>query len=471
MLPQVDPDSKNKKSGLWSKIRRLFSSSFGTKNGRDERPIAQDLQDPRKGLAPSTPMEAETIPSPFGSTFSTSMFAGARHFILENVHIEASQHIYHTRNGQNQYVDGMNIQFCTMFSECAKLIGGQQGWEMLLENISSNAFYDSAARSDPPKCDEDTRVEVIGEVMDWITNREGPKRLLCMTGAAGAGKSALVKTIAERCSKLGVLGCAFFFSSQDPTRNDLARLAPTIAFQLGQHNPTLQDYIRKAIEKDRLIFTKTVKTQMESLVVRPFQQFHAEGVQLNRFPHIILIDGLDECSHEGDQTELLWSIKHSLLDSDLPFRIFIASRPEWPIRHALGTNPPGYLYHSTQYIPLSDKYDAANDIRRYLWRRIRDIGIQSHDPRAKDLSWPSEKDIEKLVIAASGQFVYAATVVKYVSERHSSPVDRLQTVVNWTPEAGQLARPFEALDILYTRILSTAKELYEAVDDAASFSS
>jgi hypothetical protein len=60
--------------------------------------------------------------------------------------------------------------------------------------------------------------------------------------------------------------------------------------------------------------------------------------------------------------------------------------------------------------------------------------------------------------------VYAATIVKYVSERRSSPVERLQTAINWTPEEGQLARPFEALDVLYSGILSSAKEAFEAVD-------
>jgi hypothetical protein len=43
-------------------------------------------------------------------------------------------------------------------------------------------------------------------------------------------------------------------------------------------------------------------------------------------------------------------------------------------------------------------------------------------------------------------------------------VDRLKTVIEWTPRDGQKTRPFEALDTLYRSILSVAKELYEAVD-------
>ncbi|KAJ2927426.1 hypothetical protein H1R20_g9662, partial [Candolleomyces eurysporus] len=336
---------------------------------------------------------------------------------------------------------------------------------MLVENIAPNASYNSGARFDPPKCDEDTRVEVISEIMDWIGDREGPQRLLCMTGAAGAGKSALQQTIAERCADAGILGCAVFFSSQDPTRNNLSRIIPTIAFQLGKHDRRLRDYIREAVEEDPPIFTRTIQTQMDTLVVDPFKRLQANaGFDASSFPYAVLIDGLDECAGEEGQAELLSTIKHCLLDNDLLFRIFIASRPEWAIRSALNSKTRGYLHPLAYHIQLSDKYDATDDIRRYLWRRLQDIGSRSHDTRAQSRSWPSVDVIEKLVIAASGQFVYAATVVKYVSERRSSPVDRLQTVVDWTPEKGQLATPFAALDVLYANILSTAKESYEAVD-------
>jgi hypothetical protein len=98
-------------------------------------------------------------------------------------------------------------------------------------------------------------------------------------------------------------------------------------------------------------------------------------------------------------------------------------------------------------------------MRRYLRRRFQDIGLRIGDPR-----WFTEGSIEALVRAASGQFVYVAVVFNYVSERRASPVHRLMTVLNWTPNEGQVARPFEALDTLYTNILLHAKEAYEAVD-------
>ncbi|KAJ2919387.1 hypothetical protein MD484_g1030, partial [Candolleomyces efflorescens] len=378
---------------------------------------------------------------PVEQSSSLSMFSNSQRFNVERVHIDSSQHVHHA---QGNRVDG---------------------WKTLLKNVASSALHDSSARFDPPKCDEDTRVEVTKELMEWLEDREGPQRLLCMTGAAGAGKSALQQTIAEKCSSFNILGSAFFFSAEDPTRNDLTRVVPTVAYQLGLRNSALRDNIATTIEEDPLIFKRNIKTQMQALIVAPFQHLCGSGkVDRNTFPHVILFDGLDECVGEENQAELLSSLKTCLLDTGLPFRTFIASRPEWAIRSTLESDPEGYLYRLAYHIKLSDQYDATGDIRRYLWRRIRDIGARSHDRRARSPFWPTEEDIEKLVAAASGQFVYAATVVKYLSEHRSSPVDRLRTIIEWTPDGDQQARPFEALDTLYRNILSTAKVLYEAID-------
>ncbi|RXW12098.1 hypothetical protein EST38_g13756 [Candolleomyces aberdarensis] len=353
-----------------------------------------------------------------------SMLSNAQNVKMDHVSFHSSQHVQHVHNAQD---------------------GRKEGWKMLMENVASNALHDSRARFDAPKCDEDTRVEVTKELMDWIQDCEAPQRLLCMTGAAGAGKSALQQTIAGKCSKSNILGSAFFFSAGDPTRNDLTHIVPTIACQLGLRNPALRDAIGNAIEEDPLIFEKTIGIQIDTLIVAPFQHASASGgLDSSTFPHAILIDGLDECSGEENQTELLSAIKDCLLDNNLPFRIFIASRPEWAIRTALDSNPEGYLYQHAYHIKLSD--------------------IRSRDRRAQSPLWPTKEEIEKLVAAASGQFVYAATVVKYVSERRGSPVDRLRAIIDWTPEGGQQTRPLELLDILYRNILSTAKELYEAVD-------
>ncbi|RXW14463.1 hypothetical protein EST38_g11393 [Candolleomyces aberdarensis] len=357
-----------------------------------------------------------------------------------------------------QYIEASHVTVNTGRADTGnELIN--DGWKLLLKNASPNALYNSGAQHDSPGCDENTRIEVIDELMGFIEDRDNhPQRLLCMTGAAGSGKSALQQTIAERCENSGTLLAAHFLSAVDPTRNTVATIVPTIAFQVGSRNLSLKHLISAVVAQDPFIFRKSLQTQMDTLIVGPFRKFRdCADLDINTFPSAILIDGLDECKGEALQAELLTAIRLALLADDLPFRIFIASRPEMAIRTAL--EPGGHLHGVAIHLPLSDKYYAAKDMCRYLQRRFHGLS-----PRVGDPLWFTEKDINTLVKAASGQFIYVATAFKYISEPRGSPMDRLKIVLTWTPHGGQMARPFEALDRLYTNILLNAKEAYEAVD-------
>lgn len=66
----------------------------------------------------------------------------------------------------------------------------------------------------------------------------------------------------------------------------------------------------------------------------------------------------------------------------------------------------------------------------------------------EDDSWPSERDLDRLVYSASGQFIYAATVVEYCH-----PMQQLDIVLSLsTTEIG--TSPPAELDTLYACILS-----------------
>lgn len=348
-----------------------------------------------------------------------------------------------------QFIETMDSIFIKLYSD--------SGWELLLEKVAPNALHNSRAHFDAPKCDEDTRVEVTSELMEWIEDRNAPRRLLCMTGAAGSGKSCLQQTAAEKCGKSDILAASFFLSATDPTRNTVDPVIPTIAYQLGRGNSTLKWLVKTAIERDPMIFNQSLEAQTTALIVRPVEDLRDMETDLRSLPYAILIDGLDEAKGEDRQAELLTAIRQCLLVGDLPFRIFIASRPEPAIRSAL--QPGGHLRGMAYHIQLSDKYDATADMRRYLRRRFEDIGLRINNPE-----WFSEDNIETLVQAGSGQFIYVATVFKYSSERRASPAARLNAVLTWTPHEEQATPPFEALDRLYTKILLAAKTTYEAVD-------
>ncbi|RXW14711.1 hypothetical protein EST38_g11147, partial [Candolleomyces aberdarensis] len=226
-----------------------------------------------------------------------SFFEGAHHFRVENFQFFNANHVTVT--------------------PLPNVVESLDGWRLLVEKIAPNALHDSDARYDAPKCDEDTRFEVIGDLMDWIGDRDSAQRLLCMTGAAGSGKSALQQTITELCANLGILGSAFFFSSADPTRNSVSTVVPTIAFQVGSHNPDLKQLISAIVAENPVIFERSLRTQMDSLLVRPMKHLQERaGLDLATLPHAILIDSLDECKGEDRQTELLTAIRESLLTND-----------------------------------------------------------------------------------------------------------------------------------------------------------
>ncbi|KAF6753527.1 hypothetical protein DFP72DRAFT_1046632 [Ephemerocybe angulata] len=330
------------------------------------------------------------------------------------------------------------------------------GWRLLLENTAGNALLTSGARHDPPRCDEDTRKEVINEILGWIQDRTAPHRLLCMTGAAGAGKSALQQTVAEACAKLGVVASCFFFNSADGTRNNAAMVIPTITYQLGLKHPVLRRSITAVVEEDPLIFIQNLRVQIEKLIVGPMSRLPPSDFA--SFPYAIFIDGLDECMQEREQRELLSAIQACLLDDRTPFRIFIASRPELPIFEAL--RPGGHLCRDAYHLRLSDDYDATEDIRRTLHRRLSELG----ERRGLSPNWFSDAEIEIIVAAASGQYVYATTVIRYLSDPRGSPLDRLRTILSWVSGKQKGKGALASLDLLYASILARAKEAYEEAD-------
>ncbi|KAJ2936400.1 hypothetical protein H1R20_g696, partial [Candolleomyces eurysporus] len=454
----MPPKSKSQKNGFLSRMRNPFASFFQShiRAAQEQHELA-GISSASSKRTPSSSQPSHALQGAISRTptsrVTNSLFSGASSFEMRDVNI-------HGTGCTNETVDGLScfLDFVVVTTNKFDALP-ITGWKLLLNNIARNALHDSDARYDPPKCDEDTRNEVVDEIMGWIEGRGSPQRLLCMTGAAGSGKSALQQTIAEKCG-LKTLACTFFFSATDPTRNNVKAVIPTIAYQLGSQNEALKSIIKDSIEDDPLIFSSRLRSQINSLIINPCRRL--QRGDLRALPYAILIDGLDECSGEQRQTELLAAIKQCILADDLPFRVFIASRPELAIRSML--DPGGGLHEVAYHIQLSDKYDATEDIRRYLWRRLLDIGCRSQGARARSRPWPTQEDIEVLVRAASGQFIYAATVVKYISEPRSSPVERLKIVVTWTPREGQLARPFETLDTLYSNILSAAKFAYENVD-------
>ncbi|KAJ7134170.1 hypothetical protein C8R46DRAFT_923378 [Mycena filopes] len=82
---------------------------------------------------------------------------------------------------------------------------------------------------------------------------------------------------------------------------------------------------------------------------------------------------------------------------------------------------------------------------------------------AHNLPWPSERDLERLVQNASGQFVYAATVLKFVEDEYCHPMEQLRLILTLSPNDTE-ASPFADLDTLYSFILSANPNVPRVLD-------
>lgn len=172
---------------------------------------------------------------------------------------------------------------------------------------------------------------------------------------------------------------------------------------------------------------------------------------------VIIVDGVDECGEDRDegpgrsgakdQIEVLSVLLQAISDPAFPCRIIVASRPENWIRHFFTDSAAGRV----REIFLDNKYDPDADITLFLKSKFAELSRRYGFP---PLTWPREEDIEKLVEDASGQFIYAATVIRFIDTPPRLPQDHLDIVLKIKPLNG--SSPFGPLDALYTAILNSS---------------
>uniref|UniRef100_A0A0W0FYR7 Uncharacterized protein n=1 Tax=Moniliophthora roreri TaxID=221103 RepID=A0A0W0FYR7_MONRR len=148
----------------------------------------------------------------------------------------------------------------------------------------------------------------------------------------------------------------------------------------------------------------------------------------------------------------------SMLAENLPFRFLLFSRPEPRIHEALKAASFG---PHMQRLGLGDSWDARRDIQTFLHDEFSSI----HESRSTVVFpkvWPAPEIINKLVDRACGQFIYAATVLKFVDDEYSQPTKQLLIVLGLSHTVKGNS-PFKDLDELYRQILSLNPNQCEVV--------
>ena len=323
-------------------------------------------------------------------------------------------------------------------------------WRIMGNFSALRAIHNSKDRYDPPKCHPNTRVAIRDKLMSWILGQIATDaQIFWLYGAAGIGKSAIAQTIAETCDQRKLLLASFFFSRTDSTRNTVNPLVATITYQIGNAIPQIQELILKVVERNEKIFTESLATQLAELICRPLSEFADGEHGIFNSPRLVIIDGLDECFGPDIQSQIVVDLSRALQNVALPFlRYLIVSRGEQHLKDTFDSEVPTSMLYR---LALDDSYVSDDDIRVFLQDRFAKI------KKGTSSSWPTASIVDHLVKRSSGQFVYASTVMEYISSSNN-PVTCLNTILEFRCSPAEQGMPFAELDALYSHILSSIKD-------------
>jgi len=272
----------------------------------------------------------------------------------------------------------------------------------------------------------------------------GDACIFWLNGMAGTGKSTIARTVARIWHDKKQLGASFFFSRGHGDLAHASKFFPTLAYQLAraQAQSSLAADIHKAICDHPSIASQTLRDQWQHLILEPLSQLKDQPE-----PLIVVIDALDECDVEADTEVILKLLSQAKILTSVRLLVFVTSRPETPIRlgfHAI----PGDIHRDFVLHHISDSV-VGRDISVFLRHEFGLIQRRRRLPK----EWPTEESLGLLVRKASGLFIYAATVCRFVGHKDSSPEERLNFVLEDSIQDGS---PTAQLDLIYTKILRYA---------------
>jgi hypothetical protein len=302
------------------------------------------------------------------------------------------------------------------------------------------AFHDASHASE--MCLAGTREQLLLDLAAWFDDRDPAReRVFWLNGLAGTGKTTVARTIAARAHEQGRLGAAFFFSRNIAATRAPSTILPTIAYQLAHYQQAFRSSVCTAIASDEDVSTRVIAAQAKILFDK------IAYVSVSNEPLLIVLDALDECYVEGsceggDAIPLLLDKLGSLPH----IKILITSRAEDTIKRMFSRMANQFALHDIEADIVQ------GDIHLYFEHCLTLLAYARKLP----LPFPTNDGLDELVKRAGTLFIYAATVVKWVSDPKAQPTLRLQQVLE--QDADEVAFQHQMLDRMYARILEQAAE-------------
>jgi hypothetical protein len=295
------------------------------------------------------------------------------------------------------------------------------------------AFHDASNASET--CLAGTREQLLLDLTAWFDDRDPAReRVFWLKGLAGTGKTTVARTIAARAHEQGRLAATFFFSRNIAATRAPSAILPTIAYQLAHYQQAFRSSVCTAIASDEDVSARVIAAQARTL----FDKITL--VSVSNGPLLIVLDALDECYVDGsceggDAIPLLLNKLGSL-----PYiKILVTSRVEDTIKHMFDSIANQFALHDIE------KDIVQSDIRRYFKQRLELLAD------ARRLPLPTNDVLDELVKRAGTLFIYAATVVKWVSDPKADAKLYLKQVLEQDPV--EVAFQHRMLDKVYNQVL------------------
>ena len=295
------------------------------------------------------------------------------------------------------------------------------------------------------ECLRGTRRGVLSEIGHWLDSEEN-QRVFWLNGLAGTGKSTIAQTFSKASFADGKLGASFFCSRDFADRSNLQTIFPTLALQLAYQYPGFRNGLVQVLKTRLHVERESLCSQMEKLIVGP--------LKVTNISTLIVIDALDECKDE-EPASIILSILSRYVNEIPNVKFFITGRPEARIRSGFRLES---LVPITEVLKLHEVKPEVvdNDIKLFLRTQLASLAKNRSDCNLTE-DWPNPADVEVLCKKAAGFFIYASTVVKFISSRSYPPTKQLAKIVSFPQSTVHEGR--SGIDLLYTQVLE------QAVDD------
>ncbi|KAG6907799.1 hypothetical protein DXG01_007338 [Tephrocybe rancida] len=280
--------------------------------------------------------------------------------------------------------------------------------QKLSPRVVPNPMYDQQGKL---PCDEDTRTQVLADIRTWVDDISADSpNFLWLTGDPGCGKSAITASIARECKDRNVLWGQYFINRNNVETTDPNSYFPSIARQFADHSVDVEACIHDNLKRKPSLMDRISPEQAAELFV------DAIGVASKLYPDrpvVIVIDGLDETDRARlKDTAIIFAHLFEGLSLHRNAKVLVSSRTEDDIRNPFARQIND-VYVKHIHLDTASQ-SSIDDVSGFLRRKIARI-VEDNDLNWED--WPGDKRMDTLTLRASGLFIWAVTVSKFIQEQ------------------------------------------------------